>query len=79
MSRAARAAVLAVTLIVALGGVSAAVTTWPRARVAVLPSGAHGLAQGYLPVLACASAGNCVAAGDYLDAQGNAQGVLLNE
>ena len=72
-------AILAVTMIVALGGVSAAATTWPRARLATLPSGAHGLAQGYLPVLACASAGNCVAAGDYLDAQGNTQGVLLNE
>ena len=79
MSRAARAVILAVTLIVALGGVSAAATTWPRARLAALPSGAHGLAQGYLPVLACASAGNCVAAGDYLDAQDNTQGVLLDE
>ncbi len=72
-------AVLATVLIVALGSVSAAATTWPRARLASLPSGAHGLAQGYLPVLACASGGNCVAAGDYLDAQGNSHGVLLNE
>jgi hypothetical protein len=79
MSRAARVAVLVVTLLVTLGGVGAAATTWPRARLAALPSGSQGLAQGYLPVLACASAGNCVAAGDYLDTQNNTQGVLLNE
>ncbi len=79
MSKTLRVVVLTVTLIVALGTVGAAATTWPRARLATLPVGAHGLAQGYLPVLACASAGNCVAAGDYLDSLGNSQAFVLNE
>jgi len=59
-------------------GASAA-PSWSNARTAVLPAGATGLPQGYLPALACASAGNCVAGGDYSNAKGDAVGLLLNE
>ena len=59
-------------------GASAA-PSWAPARTAALPSGATGLPQGYLPALACASVGNCVASGDYTNAAGDSVAVMLNE
>lgn len=52
--------------------------TFQNARQASLPHGARGLPQGYLPTLACVSAGNCEAGGAYAVA-GGVQGVILNE
>ena len=52
---------------------------WSTAREVTLPLGATGLPQGYLPALACPSSGNCVAAGDYNNAHGQSQGLLVNE
>ena len=60
-------------------GAANAGPTWPGAQRATLPAGATGLGQGYLPSLSCASVGNCVATGVYLNAQGQPQGLLLNE
>ena len=54
---------------------------WSAAKKVALPSGALGggsqLAE--LNALWCASAGNCVAAGDYSDSQGNQQGLTVSE
>lgn len=53
--------------------------TWQSAENVALPSGATSVAQGYLPILSCPSAGNCVAGGAYSDAKGDVGGLLLNE
>jgi len=49
------------------------------AKEVTLPSGAHGLYQGYLPTLSCVSTGNCVAGGGYNNNAGNESGVILTE
>jgi hypothetical protein len=54
-------------------------TAFQSAKEVTLPSGALGIPQGYLPVLSCVSAGNCVAGGDYTNASGNENGLILNE
>lgn len=60
-------------------GASSAAPTWPVAQSLPLPSGASGLNQGYLPGLSCPSAGNCTAAGAFLDVNGATQGLLISE
>ncbi|MGC8499498.1 MAG: hypothetical protein ACP5OV_08415 [Acidimicrobiales bacterium] len=62
-----------------LVGAANPTATWGRAIRAVLPSGASGLPQGYLPTLACPAAGDCVAAGLYADATGAPRGLVLTE
>jgi len=52
---------------------------WHAAQKVTLPAGGTEVPSGYLPALACASAGNCVAGGEYADASDNPQGLLLNE
>jgi len=52
---------------------------WQNARGLSLPAGSTSVANGYLPYLACPSAGNCVAGGASNSAAGNSQGLLLNE
>ena len=54
-------------------------TSAPIASALVLPAPNKGVFEGYLPALACTSAGNCVAAGTYTDGNGNQQGVLFTE
>ncbi len=62
-----------------LVGAANPTTTWGRATRAVLPGGASGLPQGYLPTLACPAVGDCVAAGMYADAAGAPRGLVLTE
>ncbi|MGD0053891.1 MAG: hypothetical protein ABSC34_00440 [Acidimicrobiales bacterium] len=69
----------AVVSVFAVPAGASAAPTWASARTAVLPSGATGLPQGYLPALACASVGDCVAGGDYTNTKSQAEGLLLNE
>jgi hypothetical protein len=52
---------------------------WMNAKQAALPPGATGLPAGYLPTLTCVSAGNCEAGGAYTAANGNVEGLVLNE
>jgi len=54
-------------------------SAFQSAKEVVLPSGALGLPQGYLPVLSCVSAGNCVAGGSYNNASGKENALILNE
>jgi hypothetical protein len=56
-----------------------AAPNWPAAKIVVLPAGAKGVPQGYLPALSCASVGNCVAGGAYTNAKGISEGLLSNE
>ncbi len=72
------AAVLALGASSLVGAANPA-ATWGRATRAVLPPGASGLPQGYLPTLACPAAGACVAAGLYADASGAPRGLVLTE
>ena len=67
------------TLAIVAAAGAASRAGWSPAREVALPLGATGLPQGYLPVLACPSSGNCVAAGDYNNAHGQSQGLLENE
>jgi len=60
-------------------GASSPNPQWTVARSMLLPTGATGLTQGYLPGLACPSAGNCTAAGAFDDLSGNTQGLLITE
>jgi hypothetical protein len=53
--------------------------TWQTARNVTLPVGGTNIPQGYFPVLACATAANCVAAGDYAGAAGTSKGFVLDE
>ena len=78
-----RAAVLAV-LVATVAGVTPVAAAnndpaWQSGRIVQLPTGATGLAQGYLPVLSCPSAGNCVAAGAYSDAAGIVRALIVTE
>src|ERR1700689_663270 len=56
-----------------------AAPTWPRSRIVLLPAGAKGVPDGYLPALACASVGNCVAGGSYTNTAGNNEGLLSSQ
>src|ERR1700689_1945079 len=56
-----------------------AAPTWPPSRIVLLPAGAKGVPDGYLPALACASVGNCVAGGSYTNAAGNNEGLLSSQ
>lgn len=67
------------TLAWALPASASTPSAFLSAKEAALPSGALGLPMGYLPVLSCVSAGNCVAGGGYNDASGNENGLILNE
>jgi hypothetical protein len=58
---------------------SASIPAWQAAQLATLPTGAHGIPDGFLPTLSCVSAGNCEAGGAYTDASGHVEGLLLNE
>jgi hypothetical protein len=71
--------IAAMVSVLAVPAGASAAPSWAAARTAVLPSGATGLPQGYLPALACASVGNCVAGGDYTNAKGDSIAVVLNE
>jgi hypothetical protein len=75
-----RAAVIVAALLVAAApSLAGAALNWPAARIVLLPAGAKGVPQGYLPALSCASKGNCVAGGAYTDAKGDIEGLLSNE
>ncbi|HEV3268924.1 MAG TPA: hypothetical protein VGZ68_11040 [Acidimicrobiales bacterium] len=67
-----------VTLTTALPASASPPPSWQNARQAVLPKGAQGLPQGYLPTLSCVSPGTCEAGGAY-SVGGGVQGVILNE
>jgi hypothetical protein len=56
-----------------------AAPTWSSSRIVLLPAGAKGVPDGYLPALACASVGNCVAGGGYTNAAGNNEGLLYSQ
>jgi len=78
----ARTTALVASLLVTLSAgvaIAASPPSWEAARAAVLPPGATGLPQGYLPALSCASAGNCIATGDYTDSTNVTRGLILNE
>jgi hypothetical protein len=57
----------------------AAAPTWARARPVVLPSGGTSVPQGYLPGLACAGVGNCVAAGEFQRGSSDVGGLVVAE
>jgi hypothetical protein len=69
----------ATATVAAVPALAAAAPSWPAARIMLLPSGAKGVPQGYLPALGCASVGNCVAGGAYTNVAGNNEGLLVNE
>jgi hypothetical protein len=74
------ATTLVTTLAVAATPVMAgAAPAWPASRIVALPAGAKGVPEGYLPALACSSAGNCVAGGAYANAAGSTEGLLLSQ
>jgi uncharacterized repeat protein (TIGR01451 family) len=52
--------------------------TWAAAK-AVLPANARSNTFAFLNSVSCASAGNCTAAGGYLDSSGHFQGLLLTQ
>src|SRR2546426_1060419 len=52
--------------------------TWVAGVEATLPAGAATDPSVSLPSVSCASAGNCSAAGSYIDSAGNRQGVLFS-
>jgi hypothetical protein len=58
---------------------AATVPAWNNAKVVVLPSGAKGIPDGFLPTLTCVSVGNCEAGGSYTDANNRVEGLILNE
>ncbi len=70
---------MAATCLSATSAAASSVPTWRAARNATLPVGGTTVPSGYLPALACPSAGNCVAAGDYANAAGTVRGLILNE
>jgi hypothetical protein len=72
-------AIVTALLVVAVPSLAGAAPNWPAARIVLLPAGAQGVPQGYLPALGCASAGDCVAGGAYTDAKGQTQGLLSDE
>ena len=63
----------------ALPAVAVSAPTWRIAHIVALPQGGSSVPDGYLPGFACASAGNCVVAGDYMDAAGTVNGLIANE
>lgn len=78
-----RTAVLA-TLVGVVASVSPASASsrqpvWQTGQRVQLPSGATDVPQGYLPTLSCPSAGNCIAAGAYSDANRVVQALIATE
>jgi len=73
------AASLVAGLLLAPGIAAASTTPLPAATALALPTPNNGVYEGYLPAMACASPGNCVAAGTFNDGNSNQQGVILNE
>jgi hypothetical protein len=67
---------LSVAVVPALAG---GAPVWPASRIVLLPAGAKGVPDGYLPALACASVGNCVAGGGYTNTAGNNEGLLVSQ
>lgn len=67
------------TVLQPVGAGAVPTSSWRAAQRATLPRGAAGVANGYLPDLACASAGNCVAGGAYATANGDVEGFVLNK
>ena len=68
-----------VTLLCAVPAGAVAAPTWKKATLLALPTGATGIYSGYLPALACPSANNCLASGEYSDASGVVRGLLAEE
>ncbi len=81
MSRSAArlASVLVVAAAFVASPLSAANAPWSPAHLVRLPAGGTALPQGYLPTLACAGAGDCLAAGDYQDRSSNVTGLVVTE
>lgn len=52
---------------------------WQRAKAVALPRGAIGIPEGFLPSLSCVSVKECVAAGDYMNASGASEGLIVAE
>jgi hypothetical protein len=71
--------IVATLCVAAVPTLAGAAPNWPAAKIVVLPTGAKGVPQGYLPALSCASVGNCVAGGAYTNAKGVSEGLLSNE
>jgi hypothetical protein len=73
---------VAVAALVTLASVAPAsassVPTWKNAKQVVLPKGANGIPEGYLPTLTCVSPGNCEAGGVY-GVDGGVEGLIVNE
>lgn len=70
---------LLTTLAFAVPAQAVVTPSWQNAKPTVLPAGATGIYDGYLPFLSCPSTGNCVAAGIYADSAGVEHGLLINE
>jgi len=71
--------ITAALVVAAMPTLAGAAPSWPAAKIVVLPAGAKGVPQGYLPALSCATAGDCVAGGAYTNAKGVVEGLLSNE
>ncbi len=79
MTRARWSIVLATLLLAGASPAGAVSPAWSPATRVLLPAGATGLNQGYLPTLSCPDATDCAAAGTYLNAAGTAVGMVLDE
>ena len=69
---------LALSTLVAVPAAAAA-PTWENAQRVLLPAGATGLSQGYLPSLSCPDATNCATTGIYSDTRGGAHALVASE
>jgi len=69
--------VMVTTLLAAAAGASTPV--WQAAKRAVLPPGATGIPDGFIPTLSCPQTGDCEAGGAYTNAHGQVEGLVLNE
>ncbi len=58
---------------------SALTVPWHQAKEVVLPKGAAGIPDGFLPTLSCLSVRDCVAGGDYATATGVTEGLIVSE
>lgn len=76
----ARWSVTLITLsILAATPATAAAPAWSQAQRVLLPAGATGLNQGYLPSLSCPDATDCATTGIYTDAQGDGHALVASE
>lgn len=81
MRRVSRLCLALAALGLALGGPGAGAATarWTPAQLLRLPPSGTSVPQGYLPALACPGAGECVAAGNYVDGSFHTRGMTVSE